>query len=76
MARQRISFTESNNAWLKALVDSKEYSSKSEIVNHLIRQARKQQTETDWINAKLYNAEKKGFTNDSKEQILRQAKLL
>jgi len=32
-ARQSISFTEPNNEWLNAQIDSKEYSSKSELVN-------------------------------------------
>jgi len=52
MARQSISFTKPNDEWLKNQVDNKEYSSKSELVNDLIRQARKQQVQIDWINAK------------------------
>lgn len=62
--------------WLKNQVTNKEYSSKSELVNDLIRQARKQQKEIDFIRVKLEKAEKSGFTNDSKEQILNQAKSL
>lgn len=76
MARQSISFTKPNDEWLKNQVDSKEYSSKSELINDLIRQARKQQVQIDWIRAKLENAENNGFTNDSKEQILAQSKSL
>ncbi len=41
MTRQSISFTKPNDEWLKSQVDSKEYSSKSELINDLIRQARK-----------------------------------
>ena len=74
MARQSISFTEPNDEWLKSQVDSKEYSSKSELINDLIRQARNQQAQIDWIRAKLDKAEKSGFTSDSKEQILKQSK--
>ncbi len=74
MSRQSISFTLPNDEWLKAQVDSKEYSSKSELVNDLIRQARKQQAQVDWIRAKLEKAENSGFTNDSKEHILKQSK--
>jgi len=76
MARQSITFTEPNDQWLKAQIDSQEYTSKSELVNDLIRQARKQQVEIDWIRAKLEKAEESGFTNDSKEEILRQSKSL
>lgn len=76
MARQSISFTEPNDDWLKAQMSNKEYSSKSELVNDLIRQARKQQVQIDWIRAKLDKAEASGFTNDSKDQILNQSKSL
>lgn len=76
MARQSISFTEPNDEWLKSQVDNKEYSSKSELVNDLIRQARKQQIQIDWIRAKLEKAENSGFTTESKEQILKQSKSL
>ena len=76
MSRQSISFTKPNDEWLKAQVDKEEYSSKSELVNDLIRQARKQQVQIDWIRAKLEKAENSGFTYDSKEQILAQSKSL
>ncbi|MDO6803490.1 CopG family transcriptional regulator [Wenyingzhuangia sp. 1_MG-2023] len=76
MARQSISFTQPNDEWLKSQVDNNEYSSKSELVNDLIRQARKQQRQIDWISAKLEKAENSGFTNDSKEEILAQSKSL
>ena len=74
MKRQSISFTEPNDEWLKNQIASKEYSSKSELVNDLIRQARNQQRQIDWVRAKLDIAEKSGFTSDTKEQILKQSK--
>lgn len=74
MSRQSISFTPPNDQWLNNQVASKEYSSKSELVNDLIRQARKQQAQIDWIQLKLEKAEKSGFTEDNQEQILKQAK--
>ncbi len=76
MARQSISFTQPNEEWLKSQVDNQEYSSKSELVNDLIRQARKQQVQIDWIRTKIDKAEESGFTKDSKEDILRQSKSL
>ncbi len=74
MGRQSISFTEPNDKWLKAQVDSQEYSSKSELVNDLIRQARKQQQEIDYIRMKIEKAEKSGFIKDSQADILKEAK--
>lgn len=76
MSRQSISLTKPNDEWLKAQVEKEEYSSKSELVNDLIRQARKQQAQLDWIKAKLEKAENSGFTNDSKDEILKQSKSL
>ena len=74
MARQSISLTEPNDEWLKAQVEKKEYASKSELVNDLIRQARKHQNQVDWVRRKLEKAEKSGFSDESKEEILKQSK--
>ena len=74
MRRQSISFTEPNDEWLKEQVANKEYSSKNELVNDLIRQARKQQKKIDWIRLKLERAEQSGFVTDSRTQILKQSK--
>jgi antitoxin ParD1/3/4 len=76
MARQSISFTKPNDEWLKAQLDNQEYSSKSELINDLIRQARKQQVQIDWIRAKLDRSESSGFSDNTKEQILKQSKSL
>lgn len=74
MARQGISFTHPNDERLKTQVYKQEYSSKSELVNDLVRQAGNQQIAIDYIKTKLEKAENSGFTADSKEQILKQAK--
>ncbi|MBL7003920.1 MAG: type II toxin-antitoxin system ParD family antitoxin [Gammaproteobacteria bacterium] len=74
MTRQSISFTTPNDDWLKAQVKSKEYTSKSDVVNDLIRKARAQQSEIEWIRAKLATAEQSGFTDMTREEILAQSK--
>lgn len=74
MKRQSITFTKPNNDWLQSQVDSQEYSSKSELVNDLIRQTRKQQREIDWIKTKLEKAEKSGFTEEGQAEILAASK--
>ncbi|RLD44497.1 MAG: CopG family transcriptional regulator [Bacteroidetes bacterium] len=76
MTRQSISFTKPNDEWLKSQVNSEEYSSKSELINDLIRQARKQQVQVNFIRTKLDRAESRGFTNDTREEILKQSKSL
>ena len=70
MARQSISFTPPNDQWLKAQVDSQEYSSKSEVINDLIRRAR----EVEATRTPLIHAEQSGFTELSQDEILKQAK--
>ena len=75
MIRQSISISKPNDEWLKALLSTEEYQSKSEIINDLIRHARKNQLELDFIRNKLKMAEESGFTTESKEQILEQSKL-
>lgn len=74
MKRQSITFTEPNDEWLNSQVSSKEYSSKSELVNDLVRQARQQQQQVDYIRMKISKAEKSGFTKDTKSDILKLAK--
>ena len=59
MARQSISLTPPNDEWLRAQVDSEEYTSKSEVVNDLIRKAH----EIEYIRAKLIRAEQWGFAD-------------
>lgn len=76
MTRQSISFTEKNHEWLQEQIDNKEYSSKSEIINSLIRQVRGQENQINWIKTKLVKAEQSGFTKETQEDILLQSKKL
>lgn len=73
MARQSISFTKPNDQWLKSLVESEEYSSKSEIVNDLIRKERGRHKELQWLRAKLQRSEDRlameGSLNQSPEEL-------
>jgi len=74
MTRQSISFTTPNNTWLNSQVESEEYTSKSDVVNDLIRKARAQQNEIDFIRSKLINAEQSGFTDLNSTEILAKSK--
>lgn len=70
MTRQSISFTPPNDEWLKAQVNSEEYTSKSDVVNDLIRKAR----EIEYIRAKLIAAEQGGFSDLTASEILAKSK--
>lgn len=74
MTRQSISLTEPNDDWLKQQVQSKEYASKSELVNDLIRQARRQEEQSQILRAKLELGEKSGIRSRTKADILDAAK--
>lgn len=69
MPRQSITFTSPNDQWLSSQVNSEEYSSKSEVVNELIRKARTEQKHIEYVKARLKQAEQSGFTNLSAEEI-------
>ena len=70
MPRQSISFTPPNDEWLKAQVDSEEYTSKSEVVNDLIRKVR----EIESVRIRLIRAEQSGFTQQTSTEILTEIK--
>lgn len=70
MPRQSISFTPPNEEWLRAQVESLEYTSKSDVVNDLIRKAR----EIEGIRARLVQAEQSGVTSLGRAEILAEAK--
>lgn len=74
MPRQSITLTTPNDDWLKNQIQRKEFSSKSEVVNELIRKARAKEAEIDLIRAKLDKAEQGGFTNESSQEILQEFK--
>ncbi|TSE05823.1 ribbon-helix-helix domain-containing protein [Aquimarina algiphila] len=75
MPRQSISFTKPNDDWLKQQIKSEEYTSKSELINSLIRKAREHEKEIEFIRAKLIRSEEsvlqQGFTNKNPDEILK-----
>lgn len=79
MPRQSVSLTEPNSAWVKAQIDSKEYSSVSDAINDLIRQARRKENDhIQKIRALLIEAENsletQGYSNLGVQERLDQFK--
>ena len=70
ITQQSISLTAPNEAWLNAQVESEKYTSKSEVVNGLIRKAR----EVEYIQNKLIHAEQGGFSNLTPDEMLAKAR--
>lgn len=59
---------------MKNQIDSNEYIGKRKLANDIIIQNNIQHVQNDWVKLKINNAAKSGFTLDTKEQILKQAK--
>lgn len=74
MTRQSISLSEPNNEWLKNQLESEEYSSKSELVNDLIRQARKREAQMDWLAAELKKGRESGYVSVDREDMIERIK--
>jgi len=79
MPRQSVSLTEPNALWVKGQIDSKEYTSVSDAINDLIRQARRKENEqTEKIRTLLIEAEKsieeQGYSTLSAEERLAEFK--
>lgn len=74
MARASISISPPNDAWIKSQIESEEFSSRSDVVNDLIRKARKEQDEIEYIRTKLIAGEKSvdqhGWVDKDRDEIL------
>jgi len=70
MTRASISISPPNDAWIKAQIKSEEFSSRSEVVNDLIRKARKDQNEIEAIRTALIEGEKSGTSNKTPDDII------
>jgi antitoxin ParD1/3/4 len=75
MTRQSISLTTPNEEWLKNQVSSEEFSSKSEAINYLIKQARSQEEYYEYVRSKIAKGEKSGLAKkQSREEMLAEFK--
>jgi len=54
MIRQSITLSKQNNEWLKQQVANEEFTSKSEVVNYLIKQAREREEYHNYVQIILF----------------------
>lgn len=77
MSRQSITLAKQNDEWLKNQVAEQEFTSKSEVVNYLIQQARKQEEYYEFLRMKIELGEKSGLAKkQTKEEMLAEFKML
>ena len=74
MTRQSITLARQNDEWLKQQVAKEEFTSKSEAVNYLIKQAREHDEYVEFVRMKLDRAERSGFSTKTKEELLAEIK--
>lgn len=75
MTRQSISLANQNDEWLKQQVSNEEFTSKSEAVNYLIKQARERDEYVKFVRMKLDKAEKSGLAKkQTREEMLAEFK--
>ncbi len=75
MTRQSISLAQKNDEWLKNQVANEEFTSKSEAVNYLIKQARERDAYHDFVQMKIDRGLKSGFAKkQTKEELLAELK--
>lgn len=74
MTRQSITLANQNDEWLKKQVAEEEFTSKSEAINYLIKQARSQEEHYEFVRNKIEKAEKSGHSALTKEELLEKIK--
>ena len=71
MPRTSISFTPPNEKWIQEQIESEEFTSKSEVINDLIRRARRDSAEEiEAIRAALIKGEQSGMSDRTPKQIM------
>lgn len=68
--RASLSISEPNERWVQSQIDSKEFSSRSEVINDLIRKAREIEDIRKRLIASELSVAEKGWVNTSQEVML------
>lgn len=71
MTRQSITLAKQNDEWLKQQISKEEFTSKSEAVNYLIKQAREREEYHNFVQMKMDRGNKNGFAEkQTREEML------
>ena len=78
MVKKSITVTDKQALWIKSQIEQGHYGNESEVLRELIRERQLREQEATYgveaIRAKLIEAEKSGFTNQSPSSILEEIK--
>lgn len=70
MTRQSITLVNQNDEWLKEQISKEEFTSKSEAVNYLIKQAREREEYHNYVQMKIDSGLKSSFSTKTKKELL------
>ena len=74
MTRASISLSEPNDDWIRSQIESKEFASRSEVLNDLVRKERERSREREYMVAKLiaaeHSIEREGWVTETGEAVL------
>jgi antitoxin ParD1/3/4 len=70
MTRQSITLANQNDEWLKEQISKEEFTSKSEAVNYLIKQAQEREEYHNYVQMKIDSGLKSSFSTKTKEELL------
>ena len=68
--RANLLISESNEKWIQAQIGSKEFSNRSEVLNDLIREARKTEAIRERLKLAETSAEEHGWVKRTADQML------
>jgi antitoxin ParD1/3/4 len=74
MTRQSITLANQNDEWLKQQISKEEFTSKSEAVNYLIKQAREREDYHNFVQMKIDRGIKSGFSTKTKDELFEEIK--
>ena len=69
MPRQSITLSTPNDDWLKQQAANGEFQNKSDVINNLIREARKDDDQLNWIRTALIEGQQSGISKRTPEDI-------
>lgn len=71
MPRLSVTFTENNDSWLSSQASNGDFSSKSDVVNDLIRRERDRLLKREWLAREIQKGLDSGVANyQTKEELL------
>lgn len=68
MIVKSISLTKQNDEWLKNQISESKFNDKSEAINYLIEQERRQKANYDFVRVKIKKGEQSGFAKNNHEK--------